>query len=56
MTLTLGALESARRRVFLVRGGDKLEALRKLEAEDPAIPASRLAGPGALALFLASST
>lgn len=52
MTMTLGALGSARRRIFLVRGADKVQALRKLEAEDPAITASRLAGPGALALFL----
>ncbi len=55
MTLTLGALEAARRRIFLVRGGDKLEALRKLEAEDPSIPASSLAGPGSLVLFLERS-
>jgi 6-phosphogluconolactonase len=52
MTLTLGALKSARRRVFLVRGADKLPALRKLEAEDSSIPASLLAGPGALVLYL----
>jgi 6-phosphogluconolactonase len=52
MTLTLGAIKAARRRVFLVRGEDKLPALRKLEAEDPSIPASQLAGPGALVLFL----
>ncbi len=52
MTLTLGALRGARRRVFLVRGSDKLPALARLEAEDPAIPASALAGPGAIALYL----
>ncbi|MGA2547948.1 MAG: 6-phosphogluconolactonase [Rectinemataceae bacterium] len=52
MTLTLGALRSARRRIFLVKGADKLPALRKLEAEDSSIPASLLAGPGSLVLYL----
>jgi 6-phosphogluconolactonase len=52
MTLTLAALRSARRRVFLVKGSDKLPALRRLEAEDPGIPASSLAGAEALVLYL----
>lgn len=52
MTLSPELLRSARRRIFLVKGGDKLEALRRLEAEDPSIPASLLAGPGALILYL----
>jgi 6-phosphogluconolactonase len=52
MTLAPGVLHAARRRIFLVKGGDKLEALRRLEAEDPSIPASLMAGPGALVLYL----
>jgi 6-phosphogluconolactonase len=52
LTLTPRALRQARRRLFLVRGADKLPALRALEAEDPAIPASLLAGPGSLVLYL----
>jgi 6-phosphogluconolactonase len=44
LTLTLAALIPARRIVFLVRGRDKLDALRRLEEGDPGIPASRLAG------------
>jgi 6-phosphogluconolactonase len=52
MTLSPAVLRAARRRVFLVRGGDKLSALERLEAEDPAIPASLLGGPGAIALYL----
>jgi 6-phosphogluconolactonase len=54
MTLTPAALRSARRRIFLVRGADKLPALRRLEAEDPSIPATLLAGAGALVLYLGS--
>jgi 6-phosphogluconolactonase/glucosamine-6-phosphate isomerase/deaminase len=52
MTLSLGMLRRSRRIVFLVRGADKLAAIRKLEARDPSIPASFLAGPGSLALYL----
>ena len=52
MTLTQAAFARARRTVFLVKGADKLPALRKLEAEDPSIPASLLAGPGAVVLYL----
>lgn len=52
LTLTLDALSGARKRVFLVRGGDKAEAIARLEAEDPSIPASALAGPGSEALYL----
>jgi 6-phosphogluconolactonase len=52
LTLSVGALKTASRRLFLVRGGDKAEAIRRLEAEDPAIPAALLAGPGALVLYL----
>ena len=52
MTLTVKALRPARRRLFLAKGADKLEALRALEAEDPSIPASLLAGPGACVFYL----
>jgi 6-phosphogluconolactonase len=52
MTLTPVALRSARRRIFLVKGADKLPALRRLEAEDPSIPATLLAGAGARVLYL----
>jgi 6-phosphogluconolactonase len=52
MTFSLGLLARSRRRVFLARGADKLPALRALEAEDAGIPASALAGPGSLALYL----
>lgn len=54
MTLTLDALRRARRRIFLVKGRDKLAALRRLADEDAGIPAARLAGPGALVLYLGS--
>jgi 6-phosphogluconolactonase len=52
VTLTLAALSAARRRVFLVRGRDKIDAIQRLEREDPSMPASALAGPGAIALYL----
>lgn len=52
MSLSVAALASARRRIFLVRGADKAEALRRLEAGDPSIPASLLAGEGARVLYL----
>jgi 6-phosphogluconolactonase len=42
MTLTYPVLDRARRIVFLVTGEDKDEALAKLMAEDPSIPAGRI--------------
>jgi 6-phosphogluconolactonase/glucosamine-6-phosphate isomerase/deaminase len=51
LTLTLAALESSRRIVFLARGRDKAEAVRLLESEDPSIPASRLALPRTALLY-----
>lgn len=54
MTLTPAALRSARRRIFLVKGADKLPALRKLKVGDSGIPASLIAGPGDRALYLDS--
>lgn len=53
LTLTPAALDGARRIIFLVRGADKLEALGRLEARDPAIPASRFAGRRTAVLYLA---
>ena len=42
MTLTYPALEEARRVMWLVTGEDKREALAKLLARDPSIPAGRV--------------
>jgi 6-phosphogluconolactonase len=52
MTLTFEALAPSLRRVFLVRGPDKLGAVGRLAEEDPALPASTLAGPGSIILYL----
>jgi 6-phosphogluconolactonase len=43
LTLTYRALGASRSILFLVRGPGKLEALGRLEAADPALPATRLA-------------
>jgi 6-phosphogluconolactonase len=45
MTLTFPALASARQIVWLVTGPDKVDALAKLLAGDPSIPASRVENP-----------
>jgi 6-phosphogluconolactonase len=42
MTLTYSALENARRIVWLVTGAEKRDALAKLLAGDPSIPAGRV--------------
>jgi 6-phosphogluconolactonase len=42
MTLTYPALEEARRVMWLVTGEDKREALAKLLAQEPSIPAGRV--------------
>lgn len=52
MTLLPGALQTAHRTVFLVKGSDKLSMVRKLESRDPSIPASRFANPGTTVLYL----
>lgn len=52
MTLTFEALSRSTRRVFLARGPGKLGAVGRLADEDPALPASRLAGPGSIILYL----
>jgi 6-phosphogluconolactonase/glucosamine-6-phosphate isomerase/deaminase len=42
MTLTYPALEGARSLLWLVTGADKVDALAKLRAGDPSIPAGRV--------------
>ena len=42
MTLTYPALAAAREIVWLVTGADKPDALAKLRAGDPSIPAGRV--------------
>jgi 6-phosphogluconolactonase len=42
MTLTYRALEEARQIVFLVTGAEKQDALQKLLASDPSVPAGRV--------------
>jgi 6-phosphogluconolactonase len=48
MTLTYPVLDSARRLLFLVTGGEKEEALSKLLARDTSIPAGRITNESAL--------
>jgi 6-phosphogluconolactonase len=48
LTLTLPTLAAARRVIWLVTGGEKREALRRLRAADAAIPAGRVARGGAV--------
>ena len=50
MTLTVPALNRARRRLWLVAGDDKRGALRRLLRADPAIPASLIARDRSLVL------
>ena len=45
MTLTYPALEAAREIVWLVTGEEKADALVRLLARDPSIPAGRIANP-----------
>lgn len=52
MTLTFEILASARRRVFLVRGAEKNAVVERLSLEDQGLPASRLAGPESIILYL----
>ncbi len=52
MTLSFAALGSTRRRVFLVRGPEKLGVVERLSLEDHRLPASRLAGPESIILYL----
>ncbi|MCC2112802.1 MAG: 6-phosphogluconolactonase [Hyphomicrobiales bacterium] len=48
MTLTFPALDAAGERLFLVSGADKAEALARLVAADPSIPAGRVVRAGAI--------
>jgi 6-phosphogluconolactonase len=50
MTLTYPALTRARTILWLVTGADKAEALARLRAHDPSIPAARVANPDQLVL------
>ena len=50
MTLTYPALNRARRILWLVTGADKVDALARLRAGDPSIPAGRIETANALVL------
>ena len=50
MTLTYPALNRARRRLWLVTGEDKVDALRLLRAGDETIPAARISTENALVI------
>jgi 6-phosphogluconolactonase len=50
MTLTYPALEAAERLLWLVTGADKRDALARMLAGDPAIPAGRVHGADALVI------
>ena len=50
MTLTYPGLATSRRLFWLVTGDDKHDALEKLLAEDPSIPAGCVEAPGAVVI------
>ncbi len=50
MTLTYRALDRARGRLWLITGADKRDALRRLRAGDPSIPAGRVTGASSLVI------
>lgn len=50
MTLTYPALNRARHVLWLVTGADKVDALRRLRAGDPSIPAGRVSPENAVVL------
>jgi 6-phosphogluconolactonase len=50
MTLTYPPLDRARARVWLISGADKCDALRRLRAGDPSIPAGRVTGASSLVI------
>lgn len=56
MTLTYPALNRARRILWLVTGGDKVDALARLRASDPTIPGGRIATENALVIADAAAT
>jgi 6-phosphogluconolactonase/glucosamine-6-phosphate isomerase/deaminase len=55
MTLTYPALDRARAILWLVTGDDKVDALARLRASDPSIPAGRVSASHALVLADASA-
>jgi len=55
MTLTYPALDRARAILWLVTGGDKVDALARLRASDPSIPGGRVSTERALVLADASA-
>jgi 6-phosphogluconolactonase len=50
MTLTYPLLDRARRILWLVTGGSKVEMLERLRGGDPSIPAGRVRSDGAVVL------
>lgn len=46
MTLTFPVLNAARETIFVVTGGDKADALRRIRTGDSELPAGRVAGDG----------
>jgi 6-phosphogluconolactonase len=50
LTLTLPAIDRARRRLWLVTGADKAPALARLRRADPGIPAGRVRAEGSLVI------
>jgi 6-phosphogluconolactonase len=56
MTLTYPALNRARRILWLVTGDDKVDALARLRAGDPSIPAGRVSTEDALVLADAAAS
>ena len=56
MTLTYPALDAAREIVWLVTGAEKRDALARLLARDPSIPAARVAGTRQLVVADASAS
>ena len=50
MTITYPVIDRARALLWIVTGADKRDALRRLRAHDPSIPAGRVASDRALIL------
>ena len=55
MTMTAPCLSRARRILWLVAGADRRDAVAKLRASDPSIPASLVTAPGVLVLDRAAA-
>jgi len=56
MTLTYPTLNAARQVLWLVTGEDKVDALRRLRADDTSIPAGRVSAASALIIADAAAT